>query len=105
MLPERSGKQQQQQLGQKASVDKEQAGSVHERERTKVAPNGTNRQPRSASPPPAAPAHTPYCPPTHPPTSPHTTGRHVAAASCATASGSRWWTPEIALQRQLLRAP
>ena len=33
------------------------------------------------------------------------TGHHVAAASCATASGSHWWTPEIALQRQLLPAP
>ena len=41
--PERSDKQHQQQLGQKASVDSEQAGSVDERERPKAAPNGTNR--------------------------------------------------------------
>ena len=43
MLPERGGKQQQQQqLSQKDSVDKEQARSVHESEIAKTAPNGTN---------------------------------------------------------------
>ena len=61
-------------------------------------------RPSSASPLPAAPAHTPYHPATHPPTSPHHTDRHVAAASPAAATGIRWRTPEIALQRQLPRA-
>jgi len=57
LLPERGNKQQQQQqLSQKASVDKGQAGSVHERERKKVAPNGTNHQRRSTSPLPTAPS-------------------------------------------------
>ena len=45
MLSERIGKQQQQQLSRNASVDKEQAGSVNEREGPKVAPNGTKLSP------------------------------------------------------------
>ena len=68
MLAERGGKQQCQQLSQKGSVDKEQARSVHESERSRTAPNGTNRQPRSASPRPAAPS-------VHPSTLRHTRRR------------------------------
>ena len=46
MLPERISKQQQQQqLSRNASVDKEQAGLVHEREGPKAAPNGTKLSP------------------------------------------------------------
>ena len=69
ILPERSGKQQQQQLSQKASADKEQARSVHESEIAKTAPNGTNRQPSSDLPLPAAPS-------VHPATLRRTRRRH-----------------------------
>ena len=54
MLAERGGKQQWQQLSQKGSVDKQQASSVHESERPRTAPKGTNRQPSAALPVPAA---------------------------------------------------
>ena len=54
MLAERGGKEQWQQLSQKGSVDKQQASSVHESERPRTAPKGTNRQPSAALPVPAA---------------------------------------------------
>ena len=82
-----------QQLSQKVPVNKKQASSVLESEGPRTAPKGTNHQPRSASPLPAALS-------VHPATLRRTRRRrrtpqagHVAAASPATASRSRWRTP------------
>ena len=155
MLPERSGKQQQQQLSQKASTGQTitvgDKGALREQrisgvaglfnlveslsqrfalcseqprcylsvaansgcsnsarkgqwtrskpvQSTRESSQGRRRtapssRPSSASPLPAASAHTPYHPPTHPPTSPHHTDHHVAAASPAAAPRTRWQTP------------
>ena len=99
MLPERKQEQQQQQRSRKESVDKEQPSSIHESESAKMAPKGTNYPDQLGPVTSRTPARACRRPPTHPPTSPHNTGRHVAAATPAAASGSRWRTPEIALQR------
>ena len=56
MLSERGHNQQQHQLSQKVSEDKQQASSVYRRETSKVAPKDTEQQPSCAAPLPPAPA-------------------------------------------------
>ena len=93
MLAECGGIQEQQQLSRKESVVKEQPRLIHESENAKTAPKGTSHPDQLGPVTSRSPARAPQRPPTHPPTSPHNTGRHVAAASRAAASGSRWRTP------------
>ena len=62
MLAERGHNQQQHQLSQKVSEDKQQASSVYRRETSKVAPKDTEQQPSCAAPLPPAPAAHPTTP-------------------------------------------